>query len=494
MSKFVRKTTIRQALCLAALGLWLPGSVVLAALPGYWTGGGLNGRWDNGANWLSTTAMIGNATAFFTNDVPNNVITVTTTYNCKLVTFDTATGSYTIGGLGVNGGQTFTPFVAGGGVTLLATIIGSNLTETINAPLLLAAGDYLDNSRVEAGTRLVVAGNVSCNAASTTRVSSVSGSGTNLISGAISDSGFTHCILKSGAGQWTFSGSNTYSGGTILSAGILNINHAWALGTGPFFIGANTTNDNTSAGPITIANNNPMTWSGNFTFLGTRDLNLGAGAVSLATNAGNTRAITVVAGNLTVGGAISDGTTATNLTKTGAGTLRLAPATGTNAYSGNTTVSAGTLLLNGVLASSAGSMIVSNGATLGGTGFIYRVTTVTSNATLAAGDGALPGTLTTSNLALLRGAIVACDVSGGAMDRFVVNGTLTLPTNATVQITRTGSWPVSKVLFSATSLAGATNSAKLTGWSVSPSNVTVMISGSDVILSPVSAATAVLFR
>lgn len=498
MRTFARGNVFGWMMCLAVLGFWLPGSVALAASSGYWSGGGSDGRWSNGTNWVSGTAMVGNATAFFTNDVPNHVITVTTIYNCKLIQFDASTGSYTIGGLGVNGGQPFWLFVPGGGVLLAATATGNNLTETFNAPMLIASNNFFNNSRADPGSRLVLAGNIAASNASppfaTTTFSSVAGSGTNIASGVISDGNCVHTVMKSGAGQWTFSGNNTYSGGTILNQGTLNINHPSALGTGPFTISANTTNDNTSDGPIVLANNNPMTWSGDFTFLGTRDLNLGNGAVSLATNAGTTRTIKAVAGNLTVGGPISDGTTATNLTKTGAGTLRLAPATGTNAYSGNTTVSAGTLLLNGVLSSSAGSVTVSNGATLGGTGFIYRATTVTSNATLAAGDGALPGTLTTSNLTLLRGAIVACDVVGGTMDRVMVNGTLTLPTNATLQIMRTGSWPASKVLFSATSLAGATNSAKLTGWSVSPSNVTVMISGTDVILNSVSSATVITFR
>jgi len=496
MNRFAHRSTIRHALCLAVFGFWLPGSFALAALPDYWTGAGADGRWDNGTNWLSGVAFAKNATAFFTNDVPNNVITIRTVDNCKQISFDNSAGSYTFGSFGANGGQPLWLFVSGSGVTLLPTMTGNNVTETFNAPMLVASNHLFSNTRVDLGSRLVLAGNIGFSnvVASTMTFSSVAGSGTNLVSGSIGDGTGSNTVIKSGFGQWTFSGSNTYSGGTILSQGTLNINHPSALGTGPFTISANTTNDNTSAGPITLANNNPMTWSGNFTFLGTRDLNLGVGAVSLATNAGTTRAITVVAGTLTVGGPISDGTTATNLTKTGSGTLRLAPATGSNNYSGITTVSAGTLLLNGVLASSAGSMIVSNGATLGGTGFIYRVTTIMSNATLAAGDGALPGTLTTSNLTLLRGAIVACDVAGGAMDRVMVNGTLTLPTNATVQITRTGSWPASKILFSATSLAGATNSTKLTGWSVSPSNVTVMISGNDVILNPASAATAVLFR
>ena len=495
MRNFARRNAFVYSLCLTALGVWLPGSALLAASNGYWTGNGTNGRWDNASNWLSGTAMVGNATAFFNVDVTNNVITVTTTYNCKLVSFDTSAGSYTIGGLGVNGGQTFNPFVSGGGVTLLATITGTNLTETFNAPILLAANDFFNNSCTNSGTKLVIAGNVSCNAASTTTLSSASSvGGTNLISGVIGDgtnsTASVHWLKKTGAGQWTLSGTNTYSGGTFLTAGTLNINTNSALGTGPFIISGGTTNDNTSARPVRLANN-AMTWDGNFTFLGTSDLDCGTGAVSLGTSAGATRTITVRASTLTVGGGIADGTTATNIVKTGNGTLALTSVGGTHTYTGATAVNAGALFINGVLAAGGGSVTVTNGAALGGTGFVYRATTVTSNATLAAGASAVPGTLTTTNLTLLGGAIIVCDISGGAMDKVAVNGTLTLPAKATVNVNRSGAWPSPAVLFSAASLAGATNSQQLTGWVVTPPDARVSIQGNTIILAPIVKGTII---
>jgi autotransporter-associated beta strand protein len=56
----------------------------------------------------------------------------------------------------------------------------------------------------------------------------------------------------------------------------------------------------------------------------------------------------------------------TNLQKTGLGTMVLS---GSNIYSGTTTVSAGTLLVNGRLANTS-AVSVSAGAVLGGTGSI----------------------------------------------------------------------------------------------------------------------------
>ncbi len=140
-------------------------------------------------------------------------------------------------------------------------------------------------------------------------------------------------LSKSGAGTLTISTANSYSGGTTLSAGQMNINNASAIGTGPLTIAGGTI-DNTSGADITLATNNPQTWNGNFTYVGSNSLNTGVGAVTLSASS----AVTVGANTLTVGGPI---TGAFGLTKAGNGTLTL---TGANTYSGATTVSAGTLL------------------------------------------------------------------------------------------------------------------------------------------------------
>src|SRR5262249_6750962 len=147
--------------------------------------------------------------------------------------------------------------------------------------------------------------------------------------------------------------ANTYSGGTTLSGGSLNINNATALGTGAFTIAAGTTIDNTSAAAITLSSNNAQTWNGDFTFIGTNSLNMGTGAITFGTTS-TTPTITVSGSTLTEGGAISGSTTNT-ITKNGAGTLTLTGNTGTSgnwgsATAGSTiTVSAGTLLADGNL-------------------------------------------------------------------------------------------------------------------------------------------------
>jgi autotransporter-associated beta strand protein len=175
----------------------------------------------------------------------------------------------------------------------------------------------------------------------------------------------------------TLSGTNTYSGGTVYSMGSttpkLNINSAYALGTGAFYMnGASSAQDlpvaqidNSSAADITLANNNAQFWNTDFTYLGTRSLNMGTGTVSLGSYPGATRTVTVTANTLTIGGVISDGSHAhlptRALTKAGAGTLEL---TGASTYSGATTVSAGTLKLGASASLASSNITVAAGATL----------------------------------------------------------------------------------------------------------------------------------
>ena len=145
-------------------------------------------------------------------------------------------------------------------------------------------------------------------------------------------------LNKIGAGALSLGGANTYSGGTTLSAGQLNINNASALGTGTFTMANGTTFDNTSAGAITNTQNNAIVLGSTNTFAGTRDLHLGNGSVTFS---GNTR-LNVNSNNLTLGGNLS-GSDAFN--KDGIGTLTLA---GSNSMTSFVVVDYGTLNLANV--------------------------------------------------------------------------------------------------------------------------------------------------
>lgn len=160
-------------------------------------------------------------------------------------------------------------------------------------------------------------------------------------------------LTKAGAGTLTLSGANTFSG-TTLSAGVLNINNAQALGAvGSAFIITAGTIDNTSGAALTTLSY-PQNWNGNFTFTGTNSLNMGTGAVAMNAN----RTVTVNGNTLTVGGVISGA--ARRLTKAGAGTLTLS---GANTFTGGVTLTAGTLNINNsqALGTAAGTFIINSG-------------------------------------------------------------------------------------------------------------------------------------
>jgi fibronectin-binding autotransporter adhesin len=181
--------------------------------------------------------------------------------------------------------------------------------------------------------------------------------GTTQFSGVISGAG---SLVKNGASTLSLAGANTFTGGTTLSAGTLNLNSAAALGTGALTISAGTI-DNTSGSAITL-NNNAQNWNGNFTFTGTNDLNLGTGAIAM----NSSRILTVDGGTLTVGGAVSGSGAA--LTKSGAGTLNLS---GANTYSGTTTISQGTLSVGrsapsgaaGALGNASAAVVINDAST-----------------------------------------------------------------------------------------------------------------------------------
>ena len=113
-----------------------------------------------------------------------------------------------------------------------------------------------------------------------------------VVSGSIGDGGGNYTLTL--AGLFTFSGSSSYGGGTILSSGLLNINGDAAFGAVPV---------------------SPAT---NLTFAGNSTLQAG-GTVSLATNrnvsigSGVTATIDTNSNSITITGVISGGNGASNL-------------------------------------------------------------------------------------------------------------------------------------------------------------------------------------
>jgi fibronectin-binding autotransporter adhesin len=171
--------------------------------------------------------------------------------------------------------------------------------------------------------------------------------GTDFSTAAITGTG---SLIQNGSGNLTLNAANTYAGGTTLNSGTLVLNNASAIGNGILTINGGTLN-NTSGSDITLSTNNAQNWNSDFAFAGTNNLHLGTGGVAMNAS----RTVTVNAGNLTVGGSISG--SGFGLTKNGSGTLVLS---GSNSYTGNTTINSGTLTAAAAGAVGNSSQIIVN--------------------------------------------------------------------------------------------------------------------------------------
>ena len=109
----------------------------------------------------------------------------------------------------------------------------------------------------------------------------------------------------------------------------------------------------------------------------------------------------------------------------GAGTLTLS---GTNTFTGGTEINAGTLQVTGSI---VGSVVVSEGGALAGSGAVGAIT-VETGGTIGAGDVGVVGSLSADSLSLQRGAKVELNFSdaslggGAGFDRFLLSGQLDL--------------------------------------------------------------------
>jgi autotransporter-associated beta strand protein len=195
-------------------------------------------------------------------------------------------------------------------------------------------------------------------------------------------------IQISGSGGLRLSGDNTFSGtASVLEGSSLTVTESGNLGSAEVAIGASASlvfdslpeNDGTSN-----RFSNPITTTGPIAILD----NSGGGTVvldgSISANGGS---IGFSGGSFDVQGGIA-GTS--SLLKEGPGALTLS---GANTYIGDTTVRAGTLIVDGTLAD-ASDVFVESGGTLKGSGSIGG--SVDVSGTLAAGNS--PGILTISGI------------------------------------------------------------------------------------------------
>ncbi|WP_035609202.1 autotransporter-associated beta strand repeat-containing protein [Haloferula sp. BvORR071] len=112
-----------------------------------------------------------------------------------------------------------TGFSAAGSSAQVRNVSGNNtLTGTLTLTATGGNGINLESN----GGLLTVTNTITSTVADSTRQLGLSGTAAGLVSGNIIDTGVNKfTVIKSGTGTWTLSGTNTYSGGTNVNAGVL---------------------------------------------------------------------------------------------------------------------------------------------------------------------------------------------------------------------------------------------------------------------------------
>ncbi|MEL7687971.1 autotransporter-associated beta strand repeat-containing protein [Citromicrobium bathyomarinum] len=229
-------------------------------------------------------------------------------------------------------------------------------------------------------------------------------------------------LTKTGPGGLRLDGANNDYGSLVIAGGRVDVSQSTGLDRDArVTIGA--------AALLTIGQSNTIgSLSGSGSLQATADSTLTVGTDGTSTTYSGRMADT------------SNGNLA--LTKIGNGTLILS---GSNAYTGETTVQAGTLVVNGDQSAATGLTSVLNGAALGGRGTIGGDVTLADGASL--NPGTSPGTLTINgDLSLSGGSILNYEfgeagVVGGALnDLVIVGGDLTLDGTLNVAQTQGGTF------------------------------------------------------
>jgi autotransporter-associated beta strand protein len=362
-----------------------------------WTGFGDGANWSSPGNWDTGTAPVNGDDLVFplgVGHVTNNDIVGLSLHSIVI-----AAGGFTLNGNAV----TIT------GDPGIQANYGHGATSTINLAVS-ANGTHIDV--VQTDSRLVFGGSLTSNGS----------------------------LVKVGTGTAALQApGNAQDDGWLISAGILNVQNGAALGGA--VVGVFPGGTLQVQGGITISSSMSLrgtgapnatgaveSVSGNNTLTGTIEL-LNSSTITADSGATlmlSTNPVQLLNTTLTAGGAggvsIASPIQFTGgLTKTGIGVLALS---GSNTYTGPTTVTAGTLLVNG---SQPGSPVtVASGATLGGTGTTGPVTV---NGIINPGVGG-PGILHSGNVTFNAGSALALELNGttvgGGYDQLFAAGTVTL--------------------------------------------------------------------
>jgi len=317
---------------------------------------------------------------FFTNNAP---IAITTFGNeVEIAPYNTTNGSQVYNGVISGSGGRFVP--RGNGSVIF------NGANTFNDSAVIANGNYASGYSV-----LLSSGNV-------------------------------------GVGADSVSSSPPTIDSSPLGTGILGIqvggteageNHLFASGGAHTVANPIAYTSATNTVTLTLSGSNSLTLAGSFTLSGAD----GTGPTNRTINVQNT---TVPS---TISGVISDAGLNCGIIKMGAGTLALSAV---NTYDGPTTISNGTLLVNGQIDTNT---VTVAGGTLGGSGTVLGPVTVASGGTLAPGTSAI-GTLTINSSLALNGNLFFKVHKGASQSNDIasVSGALTSSGIGELTVTNAG--------------------------------------------------------
>lgn len=274
-------------------------------------------------------------------------------------------------------------------------------------------------------------------AAGTSRTINTDGGGLLTISGVISNGTTANSLIKTGIGGLKLDSPGTYTGGTTLSAGTLQLASSLALGSGTVTVNGGTFVPRIAARTIP----NPVLVGGDFS--------IGVAAVGNQMNfsgtinlGGATRTITVPdttqATDSIISGVISNGA----FTKSGGGTLVLSAA---NTFSGPTVVSQGVLVLNNSTPLDSSSSVAINGS---GAKLVLSNNGLSSPATLlpatTLSQGTVDGNGTINSLTVTNSVDNIVSAGNGNMDTLTV-GSLNFQGAASLNLTNSGPYSVQKL-------------------------------------------------
>jgi autotransporter-associated beta strand protein len=368
--------TSSLSLALAIITALGSSSLFVQAQTVTWDGGGANNNFNTGENWVDDTAPTAATTTAYTFSGSTRLTPniQSGNYNISSITFDSTAGAFVIG---PGGSPTDNRFQAPIGVNPTITQNSAN-DQIINAAIYNAGANTMTINGTGAGTLTVASLRYQANqtyaisAARNVIFDNITWVGNN------PGTGLINLVAQVGATKFTFAGTNFQSLGTMtIGAGG---NHTIEATNASGF---STSGNIISSQNATFTGAGSIAFTGNFTQTGSVDkINTFETATTLGSsgrtiqlgdaNGTGNRTITFftseevtseLAGSVT--GSASSGVT--SLTKDGAGTLILS---GGGNHNGATLVSAGTLLINSDFSGATGTVTVSSGAAVGGSGTI----------------------------------------------------------------------------------------------------------------------------